>query len=104
FFFGKKKFPKHLGQVIFGFGVLFIGINTMSAVLKPLASNPTSINLITEVSKNPFWGVLVGLAMTVVVQSSSAVIGVLQSLASQPVVMGGMVHALIPLDGAVPIL
>ena len=42
--------------------------------------------------------------MTVVVQSSSAVIGVLQSLASQPVVVGGVVHALIPLSGAVPIL
>jgi phosphate:Na+ symporter len=104
YFFGKKKFAKHLGQVIFGFGLLFIGINTMSEVLKPLASNPTSLNLITKVSHNPFWGVLVGLVMTVVVQSSSAVIGVLQSLASQPVVVGGVVHALIPLSGAVPIL
>ncbi|NLW59529.1 MAG: Na/Pi cotransporter family protein [Firmicutes bacterium] len=104
YFFGKKKFARYLGQVIFGFGLLFVGINTMSTVLKPLASNPTSLSLITKVSNTPFWGVLVGIVITVVVQSSSAVIGVLQSLASQPVVVDGAVRALIPLEGAVPIL
>ena len=104
YFFGKRKYAKHLGQVIFGFGLLFIGINTMSDVLEPLAGNPRSLHLITEMSTNPFWGLMVGLALTLVVQSSSAVIGVLQSLASQPVVRDGLVHALIPLSGAVPIL
>jgi phosphate:Na+ symporter len=76
----------------------------MSDVLEPLAGNPTSLRFITEMSTNPFWGLLVGLGLTVVVQSSSAVIGVLQSLASQSVVRSGMTHALIPLGGAVPIL
>ncbi|HBR33772.1 MAG TPA: hypothetical protein DD734_04000, partial [Firmicutes bacterium] len=104
YFFGKKKYAKHLGQVIFGFGLLFIGINTMSDVLEPLAKNQRSLHFITKMSSRPFWGLLVGLILTVVVQSSSAVIGVLQSLASQPVVEGGLVHALIPLSGAVPIL
>ena len=104
YFFGKRKYAKHLGQVIFGFGLLFIGINTMSAVLEPLAGNPTSLRFITEMSTNPFWGLLVGIGLTVVVQSSSAVIGVLQSLASQSVVRSGLVHALIPVSGAVPIL
>lgn len=104
YFFGKRKYAKHVGQVIFGFGLLFIGINTMSAVLEPLASNQSSLNLITRMSSNPVLGLLVGLILTTVVQSSSAVIGVLQSLAWQPVVEGGLVHALIPLSGAVPIL
>ena len=104
FFFSHKKHLKHLGQVIFGFGILFIGLNTMSDVLKPLASNKASLDLITAMSKHPIWGLLVGTLLTIIIQSSSAVIGVLQSLASQPVVEGGVVHALIPLQGAVPIL
>lgn len=104
FFFGKKKTLRYLGQVLFGFGVLFIGLNTMSDVLEPLARNETSRRLITNMSKNPVWGLVVGTVMTMVVQSSSAVIGVLQSLASQPVEVGGTVQALIPLKAAVPIL
>jgi phosphate:Na+ symporter len=104
FFSGQKKQSKYLGQVIFGFGVLFIGLNTMSDVLKPLANDKTTLKLIASMSKNRFLGLLVGTVMTVVVQSSSAVIGVLQSLASQPVVDGEVVHALIPLTAAVPIL
>ena len=104
FFFTKKKTLRYFGQVLFGFGVLFIGLNTMSSVLEPLAKNETSRRLITNLSNNPVWGLLVGTVMTVVVQSSSAVIGVLQSLASRPVEVGGAVHALIPLKAAVPIL
>ncbi len=104
YFAGRKKQSKYLGQVIFGFGVLFIGLNTMSNVLKPLANDSTTLNLIASMSKNRFLGLLIGTVLTVVVQSSSAVIGVLQSLASQPVVDGEVVHALIPLTAAVPIL
>ena len=40
FFFGRRKQLKYLGQVVFGFGVLFIGLNTMGRVLEPLAENP----------------------------------------------------------------
>jgi len=104
YFFGKRKYTKHLGQIIFGFGLLFIGINTMLNVLEPLASNERSLKLITMMSNHPLLGLMVGLALTIVVQSSSAVIGALQSLASQSVVEGTVVHALIPLSGAVPIL
>jgi len=104
FFFGRRKQLKYLGQVVFGFGVLFIGLNTMSQVLKPLADNPLFIRWMTQLGKNRFLGVVIGTIMTVVVQSSSATIGVLQSLASQPVVDGEIVRALIPLTAAVPIL
>lgn len=104
FFFTRKKQLKYFGQVIFGFGVLFIGLNIMSDVLKPLANDPAALKLIKTMSKRPGWGLLVGAALTIVIQSSSAVIGVLQSLASQPVVVGDTVQAMIPLSGAVPIL
>lgn len=104
FFFGRRKQLRYMGQVLFGFGLLFIGLNTMSQVLEPLAKNPLFIHWITQLGRNRFFGVLIGTVMTVVVQSSSATIGVLQSLASQPVVEGETVRALIPLATAVPIL
>ncbi|NLY89410.1 MAG: Na/Pi cotransporter family protein [Firmicutes bacterium] len=104
FFFGRRKQLKYLGQVVFGFGILFIGLNTMSQVLKPLANNPLFIRWMTQLGKNRFLGVLIGTVMTMVVQSSSATIGVLQSLASQAVMDGETVRALIPLTAAVPVL
>ena len=93
YFFNNRKRVKHFGQVLFGFGVLFIGLNIMSDVLKPLANDPTTLNLITTMSKRPAWGLLTGTVLTIIIQSSSAVIGVLQSLASQPVAMDGTVRA-----------
>ena len=93
FFFGRRKHLKYLGQVIFGFGVLFIGLNTMSQVLEPLAENPLFLHWITKLGQNRFLGVLIGTIMTVVVQSSSATVGVLQSLASQAVMGGETVRA-----------
>lgn len=104
FFFVKRKNLKYLGQIIFGFGILFIGLNTMSSVLKPLANSPTFEHWIVNLSKYPIIGVLVGTVMTMVVQSSSATIGVLQSIASQPILENGVYRALIPLRTAVPIL
>lgn len=104
FFFGRRKQLKYLGQVVFGFGILFIGLNTMSQVLEPLAKNPLFIRWMTQLGKNRFLGVLIGMVMTMVVQSSSATIGVLQSLASQAVVDGETIQALIPLTAAVPVL
>ena len=53
YFFGKRKYAKHLGQVFFGFGLLFIGINIMSDVLEPLAGNERSLHLITQMSSHP---------------------------------------------------
>ena len=55
FFFSRRKQLKYLGQVVFGFGVLFIGLNTMSQVLKPLAGNPLFIRWMTQLGKNRFW-------------------------------------------------
>lgn len=102
FFVSKKEKIKSIGQTIFAFGLLFVGIETMSSVMKPLATSPIFTNLIAEVSDIPIFGVLLGTVMTLVVQSSSATIAVLQSFASQPAADG--ISSAIGLAGAIPIL
>ena len=102
FFLSKKEKVKSVGQTIFAFGLLFVGIETMSSVMKPLANSPVFVILMEKVSNVPVLGLLLGTAMTVVVQSSSATIAVLQSFASQPGADG--VSSVIGLAGAIPIL
>lgn len=103
FFFIKNKSVKYIGQTVFAFGLLFIGLNTMADVMTPLAQNQVFADAITKVSNIPVLGLLVGTAMTVIIQSSSATIGVLQNLASQPIAPGST-DALITLKGAMPVL
>ena len=102
FFLSKKEKVKSVGQTIFAFGLLFVGIETMSSVMKPLANIPVFVILMEKVSNIPILGLLLGTVMTVVVQSSSATIAVLQSFASQPGADG--VSSVIGLAGAIPIL
>ncbi|MGE5558232.1 MAG: Na/Pi cotransporter family protein [Bacillota bacterium] len=102
YFFPQRRKIKYLGQIIFGFGLLFIGLNTMTQVLKPLAHDKYFTHLILTLGRHKMWGVLVGLFMTGIVQSSSATIGVLQAIAAQPASATGA--ALIPLAVAIPIL
>ena len=102
FFLKKKEFLSYLGQTIFAFGVLFVGINIMGDAMKPLAGSPVFIDLMTQVHDIPVLGVLLGTLMTVVVQSSSATIAVLQNLASTAGPDG--VTSIIGLTGALPIL
>lgn len=85
-FFSKKKKLNYLGQVIFGFGLLFYGMEVMGQGMKPLRSSPFFIDLMTNVENNSLFGVLIGMVFTAIVQSSSATIGVLQELAYQGVV------------------
>ena len=90
------KNPKahHVGQILAGFGVLFIGMDMMGNAMMPLRESEAFISLMTKFS-NPILGILVGAVFTAVIQSSSASIGILQALA-----MSG----LITLDGAVFVL
>ena len=101
-FISKKEKVKNIGQTIFAFGLLFLGIETMGSVMKPLASSAFFVDLIGKVSTIPVLGVGVGALMTLVVQSSSATIAVLQNFASQAGPDG--VSSIIGLTGAVPIL
>lgn len=101
-FLGKKEKIKNVGMVIFSFGLLFEGIEIMGSVMKPLANSEVFINLMGKVSDIPILGVGLGMIMTLVVQSSSATIAVLQNFASQAGPDG--VHSVIGLAGAIPIL
>lgn len=98
----KSEKIKSIGQTIFAFGLLFEGIQIMSSVMKPLAASPVFINMIDHVSGMPVLGVLVGTLMTLVVQSSSATIAVLQNFAAQAGPDG--VSSIIGLAGAIPVL
>lgn len=102
FFFKKKEIAVKIGQIMFGFGLLFVGINTMGDTMKPLANSPVFTDLMMQVSDIPVLGVVVGTIMTVVVQSSSATIAVLQNLASTAGPDG--IHSILGLQGALPIL
>ena len=102
YFFIKKEIITNIGQTTFAFGMLFVGINIMGEAMKPLASSPFFIDLMMQVQDIPILGVLLGTGMTVLVQSSSATIAVLQNLASTAAADG--VSSIIGLTGALPIL
>ncbi len=101
-FLSKKDTWKNIGMVIFSFGILFEGIDIMGSVMKPLASSAFFVDLMGKVRHIPILGVLLGMCMTLVVQSSSATIAVLQNFASQAGPDG--VSSVIGLTGAIPIL
>ena len=82
-FFSKNKKFNYIGQVIFGFGLLFFGMDVMGQGMKPLRTSDFFINLMTDVEHNVFLGVLIGTIFTGIVQSSSATTGILQELAHQ---------------------
>ena len=92
--FVKKDFIKHIAQTIAGFGMLFWGLDTMSAAMEPLRDSEVFVYFMTNYS-NPVVGILIGVVITAVIQSSSASIGILQALA---------VQGLVPIDFAIYIL
>ena len=102
YFICKSEKIKSIGMVIFSFGLLFEGIEIMGSVMKPLASAPVFITLMEMVADIPVLGVVLGAGMTLLVQSSSATIAVLQNFASQAAADG--VSSVMGLAGAIPIL
>ena len=101
-FIAKKEKTKYIGNTIFSFGLLFLGIETMGNVMKPLASSPLFVSMIERVADIPVLGLLVGMCMTLVVQSSSATIAVLQNFAAQA--LPGTTTSIIGLAGAITVL
>lgn len=83
--FDKKEQLKQAGTVFMGLGVLFIGMNLMSASTEPLREWPVFLNLMQSV-QNPVLGLLIGIAVTALLQSSSVSVGIIQVLAA-----GGLV-------------
>lgn len=85
----KKTVVKNLGAIFTGFGLLFLGIDMMSDSMAPLRESAGFINFIVTVSESPLrplFGIILGIVMTAVLQSSSASVGVLQTLAMQGLV------------------
>lgn len=94
--FSKKDKLKDIGTILVGFAVLMFGMDTMSGAVKPLADVPEFTNILTAFS-NPILGLLAGTALTAVIQSSSASVGILQALCATgsvtygvaiPIIMG----------------
>ena len=79
---GKRKTSKEIASIIVGFGLLFVGISTMSDAVSPLKEVEAFCNLFIKLGGNPLLGILVGAGVTAIIQSSSASVGILQSLAA----------------------
>ncbi|MGL4361880.1 MAG: Na/Pi cotransporter family protein [Cellulosilyticaceae bacterium] len=79
--FSKKKKVNDIGQIIFGFGTLFLGLDLMGDAVKPISKLPEVQDLFVVLGKNPILGILTGALVTAVIQSSSASVGILQTLA-----------------------
>ncbi|CRV27194.1 sodium-dependent phosphate transporter [Streptococcus equi subsp. equi] len=94
-FFIQKRKVKNIGMILFGFGALFYGLELMSGAVKPLADLEGFKQLMLDMSSNPIYGLIAGTILTVVIQSSSATIGILQ---------GFFANDLISLHGALPVL
>jgi len=101
YFFPKLKKLKYIGQIIFSFGLLFVGLNIMSDMMAPLAKSQAVADTMLNVSDNRFLGLFIGTVFTAVIQSSSAAIAILQKLAIQTTATG---EPLITLRAALPIL
>ena len=83
--FLKNEKLHHYGKIIAGLGILFIGMDMMSAAMVPLRESETFVNIITRFS-NPVLGILAGAIFTAIIQSSAASVGILQALASSGVI------------------
>ena len=92
--FLKKPNLQHIGQLLAGLGILFIGMDMMSAAMEPLREVPAFVNMMATLS-NPVLGILFGSLFTALIQSSAASIGILQTLAAAGAVQfSGAVYVL----------
>ncbi len=94
-FLAKRRRLKNIGMVIIGLGLIFLGMTIMKGALGPLSDHEGFKNFLLIFSKNPFLGLLAGIILTTLLQSSSATIGLMIALASQ---------GLLPIEAAIPIL
>lgn len=79
---GKRKTSKDIASIVVGFGLLFVGISTMSDAVSPLREVPVFTELFVSLGGSPLLAILVGAGVTAIIQSSSASVGILQSLAA----------------------
>ncbi len=85
----------NLGEIAMGFGILFTGLLSMTAAVRPLSQSEAFANLFVSFSRNPILGFLAGTAVAFTIQSSSATIGILQALSTTGALTFGSVYAII---------
>ena len=85
--FAKSHRKKEGAEILIGFALLFIGLSSMSGAIKPYREAPVFINAFRVMGQNPFLGIMAGMVVTAIIQSSSASVGILQTLA-----INGMVN------------
>ena len=93
--FVKKESVKTPGMIAMGFGILFIGLMSMTDAVDPLSSSPAFANVLSYFSDMPVIGIFTGLVLTVIVQSSSAMVGILQALSSTGAMTFELVYPII---------
>ena len=93
--FIKRSSTKNGGMIAMGFGVLFTGLLSMTDAVEPLAESKAFADALAYFSDMPFLGIVTGLVLTVIVQSSSAMVGILQALSSTGVMTFNLVYPII---------
>ena len=93
--FIKKEASKNVGMIALGFGVLFMGLLSMTDAVEPLSSSKAFADALSKFSDMPILGIAVGLVLTVIVQSSSAMVGILQALSSTGAMTFSLVYPVI---------
>jgi len=84
--FSKSEGKKDIGEILIGFGVLFVGLDFMSSAIEPYSSSPIFSTAFSVLGKNPILGIVAGAVVTAIIQSSSASVGILQTLAINGIV------------------
>ncbi|MBR5509853.1 MAG: Na/Pi cotransporter family protein [Lachnospiraceae bacterium] len=93
--FVKKETSKNVGLIALGFGVLFTGLMSMTDAVEPLSESAAFVDMLSYFSDMPILGIFTGLVLTVIVQSSSAMVGILQALSSTGVMTFELVYPII---------
>jgi len=93
--FVKKESSKNVGMIALGFGVLFTGLLSMTDAVEPLSESAAFANILAYFTDMPLLGIFTGLILTVIVQSSSAMVGILQALSSTGVMTFELVYPII---------
>lgn len=95
FMFVKKSASKNVGMIALGFGILFTGLISITAAVEPLSESQAFIDVLSYFTDMPMLGIIVGLVLTVIVQSSSAMVGIVQALSSTGVITFELVYPII---------
>ncbi len=93
--FVKKEASKNVGTIALGFGILFMGLMSMTDAVEPLSESDAFVNVLSYFSDMPLLGIVTGLVLTVIIQSSSAMVGILQALSSTGVMTFELVYPIV---------